>query len=227
MVTLEKMVGLGEKYNLPVLDDLGSGCFLDTARYGLSPEPTVQDSITAGVGLAFFSGDKLLGGPQAGIIAGKKHLIDKLKKHPLARAVRIDKIRLAGLSATLLHYLKEEAEQKIPIWQMISTPIKDIERRSRQWAQQLGNLATVIEGESVVGGGSLPGSTLPTRLVSIEGKGRLKLPELARRLREQQPPVIGRIEEDSLLFDPRTVQPGEDSALLQAIHNALKDMGIS
>ena len=114
-----------------MLDDLGSGCLLDTARFGLNPEPMVQDSVAAGVGLALFSGDKLLGGPQAGIIVGKKHLIDKLKKHPLARAVRIDKIRLAGLAATLLHYLKGEAEQKIPIWQMISTPLEEIERRAR------------------------------------------------------------------------------------------------
>lgn len=227
MVSLEELVRMGEQYNLPVLDDLGSGCFLDTASFGLSPEPRVQDSIAAGVGLASFSGDKLLGGPQAGIIVGKKYLIDKLKKHPLARVVRIDKIRLAGLTATLLHYLKEEAERKIPIWRMISTPLEEVERRAYNWAQHLAGLATVIEGESVVGGGSLPGSTLPTKLLAIEGKGRIRLTGLARRLREHQTPVIVRIEEDSLLLDPRTVLPEEDQVLLQALHDAIEAMGVA
>ena len=229
-VALEELVQLGEQYNLPVLDDLGSGCLLDTARFGLNPEPKVQNSIAAGVGLALFSGDKLLGGPQAGIIVGKKHLIDKLKKHPLARAVRIDKIRLAGLAITLLHYLKGEAEQKIPVWQMVSTPLAEIERRAQRWTQPLAGWATVIEGESVVGGGSLPGSTLPTRLVavkgSIKGKERNLVQELARKLRVQQPPVIGRIEGNSLFLDPRTVLPEEDEAVSQALHNALKAVGI-
>jgi len=222
VVALEEMVQLGERYNLPVLDDLGSGCLIDTTKFGLNHEPTVQESIAAGVGLAMLSGDKLLGGPQAGIIVGKKQLIDKLKKHPLARATRIDKIRIAGLAVTLLHYLKGEAAQKIPIWQMISTPLEEIERRALNWAQQLTGLAVVIEGESVVGGGSLPGGTLPTRLVAIEGKGKIKIPVLASKLRKQQPPVIGRIEGDTLLLDPRTVFPEEDEALLQALRNALK-----
>jgi len=230
MVALEEMVQLGEQYDLPVLDDLGSGCLLDTARFGLNPEPKVQDSIAAGVGLALFSGDKLLGGPQAGIIVGKKHLMDRLKKHPLARAVRIDKIRLAGLTITLLHYLKGEAEQRIPAWQMISTPLAEIERRAQKWAQHLAGLATVIEGESVVGGGSLPGSTLPTRLVAVKGSARGKernlVQELARKLRAQRPPVIGRIEGNSLFLDPRTVLPEEDEAVLQALHNALRAAGI-
>jgi L-seryl-tRNA(Ser) seleniumtransferase len=220
-VALDELVQLGDRYNLPVMDDLGSGCLLDTSRFGLKPEPGVQESIAAGVGLALFSGDKLLGGPQAGIIVGKKYYIDKLKKHPLARATRIDKIRLAGLAITLLHYIKGEAEQKIPIWKMISTPLEEIEDRARQWAQYLAGKAIVIEGESVVGGGSLPGSTLPTRLVAIEGKGQIKIPELAGKLRKQQPPVIGRIEEDTLLLDPRSVLPEEDEALLQALSNAL------
>lgn len=222
VVALEELVQLGERYNLPVLDDLGSGCLLDTAKFGLNPEPTVQDSIGAGVGLASLSGDKLLGGPQAGIIVGKKYLIDKVKKHPLARAVRIDKVRLAGLTVTLLHYLKEEAEQKIPIWRMISTPLEEIEKRAQKWNQHLGSLAMVIGGESVVGGGSLPGSTLPTILVAINGKGRIKIPELAAKLRTQQPPVIGRIEGDSLVLDPRTVFPEEDEVLLQLLHKCLE-----
>ncbi len=230
-VALEELVQLGEQYNLLVLDDLGSGCLLDTTRFGLDPEPKIQDSIAGGVGLAFSSGDKLLGGPQAGIIVGRKHLVDKLKKHPLARAVRIDKIRLAGLGITLLHYLKEEAEQKIPVWQMISTPLAEIERRAQRWTEHLAGLATVLEGESVVGGGSLPGSTLPTRLVAIKGstkgKERNTVQELAGRLRGQQPPIIGRIEGNTLLLDPRTVPPEEDEAVLQALHHALQAADIA
>ena len=138
MVTLEEMVALAKQHNIPVLDDLGSGCPLDTAQFGLSPEPTIQESIAKGVDLAFFSGDKLLGGPQAGIIVGKKIYIDKLKKHPLVRAMRVDKTRLAGLAATLIHYLKGEALTKIPVWQMISLPFPEIDRRAALWAELSG-----------------------------------------------------------------------------------------
>ena len=125
-VALDELVALGANHELLVLDDLGSGCFLDTTRFGLAPEPTVQQSVAVGAGLTFFSGDKLVGGPQAGIIVGKRQYIDKLKKHPLARAVRIDKTRLAGLAATLTHYLKGEAEVEVPVWRMISAPLKEI-----------------------------------------------------------------------------------------------------
>ena len=158
------------------------------------------------------------------IIVGKKYLVDKLKKHPLARAVRIDKTRLAGLSATLIHYLKEEAEQKIPVWRMISTPLQDIEKRTHKWAKHLSGLATMIEGESVVGGGSLPGSTLPTKLLAIKARRKefKTVQELAKRLRCQQPSVVARLEGNRLLLDPRTVLPEEDEAFLQAVHSACK-----
>ncbi|GAG50332.1 unnamed protein product, partial [marine sediment metagenome] len=195
-VTLEEVVALGQRHDLPLFDDLGSGCFLDTTTFGLDSEPMVQQSIAIGAGLVFFSGDKLMGGPQAGIIVGKKQLIDKLKKHPLARAVRIDKIRLAALVVTLTHYLKGEALTNIPIWRMISAPMEEIERRARRWAQALDSLAQVIDGETMVGGGSLPGGTLPTRLVAISGGGKRKGQNMAhllsRRLRHQDIPVIGR-----------------------------------
>ncbi|MFC1940808.1 L-seryl-tRNA(Sec) selenium transferase [Chloroflexota bacterium] len=222
-VSLEELVTLGQRYDLPVLDDLGSGCFLDTTTFGLDPEPMVQQSIATGAGVVFFSGDKLVGGPQAGIMVGKKQLIDKLKKHPLARAVRIDKVRLAGLAVTLIHYLKDEAIKKIPIWRMIATPLNEIDRRARTWAEALGDLAQVIEGESMVGGGSLPGSTLLTRLVAIGSRGRRKGPNiaqtLARRLRIAEPPVIGRISEDVLLLDPRSVLPEEDEIVLRILQD--------
>jgi len=222
-VTFEELVTIGRRNNLPVLDDLGSGCFLDTTAFGLDPEPMVQQSVAAGAGLTFFSGDKLVGGPQAGIIVGKKQLVDKLKKHPLARAVRIDKIRLAGLVATLIHYLKDEAVINIPVWRMISATLEEIDQRARLWAQALNGLAQVVEGESMVGGGSLPGDTLPTRLVAISGEGKRKgqsmAQTLARRLRNGEPPVIGRISDNVLLLDPRSVLPEEDEAILQALRD--------
>ncbi len=223
-VTLEELVALGQQYDLPILDDLGSGCFLDTATFGLAPEPMVQQSVAIGAGLVFFSGDKLVGGPQAGIIVGKKQLIDRLKKHPLARAVRIDKIRLAGLAATLVHYLKGEAVKKIPVWSMLSAPLEEIDRRARMWAEALGGLAQVIEGESMIGGGSLPGSTLPTRLVAIGGGGKRKgqstAQTLARKLRRNEKcPIIGRISGDVLLLDPRSVLPEEDRIVLPVLRN--------
>ncbi len=223
-VTLEELVALGQQYDLPILDDLGSGCFLDTATFGLAPEPMVQQSVAIGAGLVFFSGDKLVGGPQAGIIVGKKQLIGKLKKHSLARAVRIDKIRLAGLAATLVHYLKGEAVKKIPVWSMLSAPLEEIDRRARMWAEALGGLAQVIEGESMIGGGSLPGSTLPTRLVAIGGGGKRKSQStaqtLARKLRRSGKfPIIGRISGDVLLLDPRSVLPEEDQIVLPVLRN--------
>ncbi|MBN2099679.1 MAG: L-seryl-tRNA(Sec) selenium transferase [Dehalococcoidia bacterium] len=220
-VAIADLVRLGEQYTLPVFDDLGSGCLLDTARFGLSLEPTVQDSVSAGAALAMFSGDKLLGGPQAGIIVGRKHLVERLRKYPLARALRIDKTRLAGLAATLTHYLKGEAEQKVPVWQMISMPLAEIERRAQAWAECLGPLGAVTGGESVVGGGSLPGSTLPTWLVVVKGSPKAKGPSLARKLRASQTPVIARIEGNALLLDPRTVPPDEDQTVVEALQNAV------
>jgi L-seryl-tRNA(Ser) seleniumtransferase len=221
-VTLEELVALGKKHGIPVLDDLGSGCLLDTTAFGLAAEPMVQQSMSLGVELACFSGDKLVGGPQVGIIVGSKALVDKMRRYALARAVRMDKIRLAGLAATLIHYLKGEAVEKIPVWRMISTPLDEVERRASNWAKAIGDLAHVVEGETMVGGGSLPGSTLPTRLVAVGGKlGRGNLaPSLARKLRHNVPPVIGRIAGDTLLLDPRTVLGEEDDIVMKAIKTA-------
>ncbi len=222
-VTLEELLTLSQQHQLPIFDDLGSGCFLDTTTFGLDPEPMVQQSVAIGAGLVLFSGDKLVGGPQAGIIVGNKPLIDKLKRHPLVRAVRIDKVRLAGLVATLLHYLKGEAVKKIPVWCMVSTPLEEIDRRARTWAGALNDLAQVTEGESMIGGGSLPGSNLPTKLVAIGGGDKRKVqniaPTLARRLRSQEFPIIGRISDDVLLLDPRSVFPEEDSIVLRTLQN--------
>lgn len=229
-VALEEMAALGRRYDLPVLDDLGSGCFLETTAFGLDLEPMVPQSVAIGAGLVFFSGDKLVGGPQAGIIVGKKQLVDKLKKHPLARAVRIDKVRLAGLAATLIHYLKGEAAKKIPVWSMLSSPLAEIEQRARTWAEALGGLAEVIDGESMIGGGSLPGSTLPTKLVAIGKVSKRKsqniAQKVAQKLRSGESPIVGRIRGDILLLDPRSVLPEEDQTVLRQLRNlatTLKD----
>ena len=227
-VTLEELVTVGKNNNIPVFDDLGSGCFLDTTTFGLDPEPMVQQSVSIGSALALFSGDKLVGGPQAGIIVGGKQFVDKLKKHPLARAVRIDKVRLAGMIATLIHYLKGEALTKIPVWRTISAPLEEIDRRAGQWVRALNGLAQAIDGETMVGGGSLPGGTLPTKLVAIGGEDRKKssstVQRLSRTLRSQQIPIIGRISEDVLLLDPRSVLPEEDVIIIQALRNLVTDL---
>ncbi len=224
-VELEELVALAGRYHIPVLDDLGSGCFLDTTAFGLASEPMVQQSVALGVGLVFFSGDKLAGGPQAGIIIGQKQYIEKLRQHPLARAVRIDKVRLAGLVATLRHYLKGEGTVKVPVWRMIAAPLKDIERRAEAWKKALGGVARIIDGETMVGGGSLPGGTLPTKLVAIgDEKDRSLAPRAARKLRRQEMPVVGRIADDILLLDPRSVLPEEDEIVLKALRNLASDL---
>jgi L-seryl-tRNA(Ser) seleniumtransferase len=178
----------------------------------------VTRSVALGVGITCFSGDKLVGGPQAGIIVGKKELVAKLKQHPLARAVRIDKIRLAGLTATLLHYLKGEATAKIPVWRMITAPLDEVARRADKWADVLGELAEVVDGETMVGGGSLPGGSLPTKLVAIwNGAGRTTAQSLSRKLRSLEIPVIGRIGDDRLFLDPRSVLSEEDEIVCRAL----------
>ncbi len=219
-VSFEDLVALAKRHNLPVFDDLGSGCFLDTTEFGLAQEPMVPQSVALGAALTFFSGDKLVGGPQAGIIVGKKQFMDKLRKHPLARAVRIDKIRLAGLIATLVHYLKGEATTKIPVWRMISASVAEIDQRAQRWAQTLGTPAQVVDGETMVGGGSLPGGTLPTKLVAIgDKKDRSLAQRLSHQLRSQEMPIVGRISDDVLLLDPRSVLPEEDGMVLPALRN--------
>jgi L-seryl-tRNA(Ser) seleniumtransferase len=216
-VSLAEMVEIGQARGVPVIDDLGSGALLDTAAYGLMHEPMPQESLAAGAALVCFSGDKLLGGPQAGIVIGQAQYVEQLKRHPLARALRADKLCLAALSATLTHYLKREAEQEVPVWRMISMPQNEIARRAKSWARRLrqaGIEVLVIEGRSTVGGGSLPGETLPTWLVAIACDSP---DELAARLRHNDPPVIARIEDGRLVLDPRTVAKGEEKALLDTL----------
>ncbi len=218
--SIQDLARLAHEHGLMLLDDIGSGCLIDATAFGLAPEPTVQESLTAGADLVLFSGDKLLGGPQAGVIVGRRQLVEQLGHHPLARAVRIDKASIAGLTATLLHYLRGEALEKIPVWRMIATPLPEIERRARRWARAIGAPATVVDGRSMIGGGSLPEESLPTKLLALPGEGAY-LNELARVLRSGDPPVVGRIERNTLLFDPRTVRPDEDRALVAALRSAV------
>ncbi|MBT3337026.1 MAG: L-seryl-tRNA(Sec) selenium transferase [Anaerolineae bacterium] len=216
--SLDEIVEVSHAANIPVVDDLGSGTLLDTERFGLIHERTVQESLTAGADVVSFSGDKLLGGPQAGIIVGRANLIAKIKKHPLSRAVRADKVALAGIAATLTHYLKDEAERKIPIWRMISTTPKQNKARAQVWLDHLGQ-GKVVAGESTIGGGSLPGETLPTWLLALDVK---KPDKFLAKLRKQNPPVIARTENDKVLLDPRTILPEQEGALLVALQNVLK-----
>jgi len=213
---LPELVQLAHQHNLPLVDDLGSGVLIDTARYGLRHEPTIHESLAAGSDLVCFSGDKLLGGPQAGIILGQEALVAKLRKHPLARAIRADKLCLAGLSATLLHYLKDEAETQIPIWRMIAASPSELQARAQTWATSLGH-GEVLASRSAVGGGSLPEETLPTFVLALDSRSPDRLME---RLRLAAPPVIARLEADRVLLDPRTVYPEQDTALLRILHQA-------
>ncbi len=221
-VPLADLVALARERGLMTVDDLGSGALLDTSAYGLVHEPTPQEALGAGVTLVSFSGDKLLGGPQAGIILGAKETIDHLKRHPLTRALRVDKVTLAGLQATLLHYLKGEAVKKVPIWAMIAATRQELDARASQWSERLRAAhldASVVDSESTVGGGSLPGETLPTRALALA----VASPDAyAERLRQNSPPIIARIEAERLIFDPRTVLPSDESALLDGIERTAR-----
>jgi len=216
-VPAPELVGLGHARNVWVYEDLGSGTFLNTEDYGLAHEPTVQETVSAGLDLVSFSGDKLLGAPQAGILIGKANLISRLREHPLTRALRVDKTTLAGLQATLLHYLKGDAREAIPVWRMLALPVEQIAQRAEAWVRRLtaaGIDARLIEGRSAAGGGSLPGETIPTCLAAIA----VESPDaLATRLRENEPPVIARIENALLVLDPRTVLPAQEQMLLDAV----------
>lgn len=221
--SLAEMVALAAEQELLVIDDLGSGTLLDTRPYGLAHEPTIQESVAAGALLVSCSGDKLLGGPQAGLILGRADLIASLKRFPLTRALRVDKTTLAGLQATLRHYLLGEATEKVPVWRMISQDGETLAERAKTWVQALGSqgiAAEVVPGRSAVGGGSLPGETLPTRLVALP----LESPDtVASRLRAGEPPVITRIEDERLVLDPRTVLSEQEATLWQLVARAVQE----
>jgi L-seryl-tRNA(Ser) seleniumtransferase len=215
------MAALAAGRDLLLFDDLGSGTLIDTTPYGLAHEPTIQESVAAGASLVSCSGDKLLGGPQAGIILGQAELIARLKRFPLTRALRVDKTTLAGLQATLRHYLLGEAIEKVPVWRMISQDEDTLAQRASAWVRELQGLGVTadrIPGRSTVGGGSLPGETLPTHLVALAANS----PDaVAASLRAGEPPVIARIEEGRLVLDPRTVLPEQETSLWSEIARSI------
>ncbi|HHW41228.1 MAG TPA: L-seryl-tRNA(Sec) selenium transferase [Syntrophomonadaceae bacterium] len=226
-VTREELVSLGRKYQLPVMEDLGSGVLVDLQQYGVGVEPTVQASIDAGMDLVTFSGDKLLGGPQAGVILGRSGLLQVLKEHPLLRALRVDKLTLAALEATLRAYQRKDAAETLPVLRMLAIRREELQSRAEHLRDGIACRAgdacsvTVIDGFSRVGGGALPLTELPTSLVVLRPK-KATAAALAGRLRKGDPPVLVRVQEDGVLLDPRTIGEGDEEALVDAVAAALR-----
>jgi L-seryl-tRNA(Ser) seleniumtransferase len=221
-VSLKELVELGRKHEISVMQDLGSGCFIDVTRFGLQGEPLVQDSVRSGADVITFSGDKLLGGPQAGIILGRKGLIAQLKRNPLTRALRVDKLTLAALEATLRLYRDQDsAIQAIPTLKMIATDIKTLEDRAHVLVEALRSSIPesigvgVIDGFSKVGGGALPAQNLPTKLVAMSSK-EISAARLEAHFRGYTTPIIGRVEQELFLLDVRTLQSGDEKIIAAA-----------
>ena len=224
-VALRDLVDLGAAHQLPVMEDLGSGTFIDFSKYGLLKEPTVQESVTAGTDVITFSGDKLLGGPQAGIIIGKKAVIDLIKKNPITRALRIDKLTLAALESTLRLYRDEEkAARIIPTLRMIMLPLEEIQKRAHRLVDGLKKISNsrmhirLLERSSKTGGGALPLMELPSLCVAVQIKG-ISPNALEKMMRYNDPPIIARIEDDWYVMDPRTLQEDELSTIETAFES--------
>ena len=221
-VSTKELVGIAHENDLPMIDDVGSGALIDFAKFGLSNEPVVSDSIRDGADIVLFSGDKLIGGPQCGIIIGKRKYIDQVLENPLMRAMRVDKMTLAALAATLRLYRKEEtAEQEVPILRMLSMPEANLKLRAEKVVQQIQGgswLASceVTESQSMLGGGSLPTQKITTWCVTISPQGS-SVNRIAERLRASNPAIIGRVHKDKLLIDMRTVFPEQDMVLVELL----------
>ncbi len=208
------------RHDAIVVDDLGSGALLPTERFGLAHEPTPRERLADGADLVTFSGDKLVGGPQAGFVVGRADLIARLRRDPLARAMRPDKVTLAAVAATLGLYRAGVAADRVPVWRMIAAPLDGLRRRAASIATELGSAASVVEVLSTVGGGSLPGETLPSAAVGLELGGRSATTVLAA-LRSGSPAIIGRIEDDRVLLDLRTIDPADDARVVAAARTVL------
>jgi len=212
---IESLVELGKSRGIPVMDDLGSGCLIDLDLYGLQHEPTVRETVVKGVDVVTFSGDKLLGGPQAGIIVGKKEVLAKIKKNPLNRALRIDKFTLAALEATLMHYLNTAAApKKLRALKALTEPVADVKKRAEELLAKLQNEKfdslnfSIREDFAAAGGGSLPTQQIPTVLVAVNNKN-MPAAKMEEKLRKLDVPVIARVDKDEILFDLRTVAEDE------------------
>ena len=222
-VSTAQLATLKRDQNLIVVDDLGCGALVDLSRCGLPREPTVQGSLSQGADIALFSGDKLLGGPQSGIIVGKKEYVDRIRRHPLARAVRAGKFTIAALESTLKLFLNEETLwEKHPTLRMLSTPLDALQERAKDLAEKLNGLveANVIEGTSACGGGALPTTPLPTALVSMK-HGEISAAEFAKRLRLGVPCVVTRVQEEQVLVDVRTLLEGDEERIEEAVKTVL------
>lgn len=211
---LASLASLAKERGLLLIDDLGSGALLDTREFGLAPEPMVQDSVRAGADVVLASGDKLLGGPQAGLALGRREAIEAMRRHPLARAVRADKTTIAALAATLDHYSRGDAVEAIPVWRMIAADPDVLAARAERWAAACGPHARPAGAKSTIGGGSLPGEELRTTVCAVtppQGPTGMGATAFAAALRAADPPIVARILEDRVLLDPRTVDPSEDA----------------
>ncbi|MGE5596537.1 MAG: L-seryl-tRNA(Sec) selenium transferase [Hyphomicrobiales bacterium] len=215
---LAELAAVAREQGVLLLDDLGSGCLVDTRDYGMAEEPRVQASIAAGADLVMFSGDKLLGGPQCGIIAGRTELIERLRRHPLARALRVDKLTIAALGATLQSYAEGRQDEEIPVWRMVRLGEASLRRRATRWARAAGPAGAVERSRSMVGGGSLPGEGVPTWCATVAAPNEA---ELARELRLATPPIIARVAEGRVWLDPRTVDPRDDALVAGVISRSL------
>jgi L-seryl-tRNA(Ser) seleniumtransferase len=210
---------LAHRHGAIVIDDLGSGALLDTAAYGLTHEPLPSERLAAGSDVVTFSGDKLVGGPQAGLVVGRADLIARMRRDPLARAMRPDKVAMAGVALTLGLYRAGRATTDIPVWRMIATTDAALRERAEALRSRLGDTVEAVELRSTVGGGSLPGETLPSvGLAVLAGSATRAL----TALRHGDPPVIGRIEDGRVVLDLRTVEPDRDGDLASAIERALR-----
>lgn len=224
-VPLEDLVKLGRTRGIPVIDDVGAGSLVDFSRFGFAKEPTLPESIAAGADLVTSSADKLIGGPQGGLILGRSALVEQVRKNPLARIVRVDKVTLAALEATLSLFLDEPtALEQVPTLKMLSRSLADLDAQAQRIAKALVDLkplaVSVIDGSSQMGSGSLPTQDLPTRLVAIESQS-LAPGELAAKLRRARPPVFARVHQEQVLLDPRTLLEGEEGLLISAIRAAV------
>lgn len=221
--TVAELASLTQRSGIWLIDDAGSGCVVDTRRYGLSREPTVRDAIEGGADVVLFSGDKLLGGPQAGLIVGKTSAIERLRDHPLARAVRIDKLDLAGLRATLQLYI-DGREDEIPVWAAIGRDPKRVRRQALLLKKSCSLPSSVVASETEVGGGSLPGARIPTWALAIETKH----PEsVLATLRSGKTPIVGRIEDGRVLLDPRTLATEESALVQRSLQVLSEEAGVS
>jgi L-seryl-tRNA(Ser) seleniumtransferase len=210
---------IAHRHGAIVIDDLGSGALLDTAAYGLAHEPMPHERLAAGSDIVTFSGDKLVGGPQAGLVVGRADLVARMRRDPLARAMRPDKLTMAAVALTLGLYRAGRATEEIPVWRMIATPLDALEGRATRLVEALGAGVRTIELRSTVGGGSLPGETLPSIGVALTGRGAAQ--RLLAALRGGDPIVIARVEDDAVVLDLRTVEPERDTELAHAIGRAL------